>query len=94
MADNAPEFPAQAFNHALALLGVKHIKIRASRPGSNGCVERVQQTLLGECWKAAFARYLTPKHTDLQRDLVRELHIYNTARVHQGRGYLSRRGAV
>jgi hypothetical protein len=38
-----------------------------------------------ECWKPAFARYLTPKYTGLQRDLVRELHIYNTDRAHQGR---------
>jgi transposase InsO family protein len=83
--DNASEYRAQEFNHALADLGVKHIYIRAGRPTSNGCVERVQQTLLEECWKPAFARYLTPKYTGLQRDLVRELHIYNTDRAHQGR---------
>jgi transposase InsO family protein len=76
--DNASEYRAQEFNHTLAELGVKHIYIRAGRPTSNGCVERVQQTLLEECWKPAFARYLTPKYTGLQRDLVRELHIYNT----------------
>lgn len=85
MTDNASEFRSQEFNHALARLGVKHIYIRAGRPTSNGCVERVQQTLLEECWKPAFARYLTPKYTGLQRDLVRELHIYNTDRAHQGR---------
>jgi hypothetical protein len=38
-----------------------------------------------ECWKPTFARYLTPQYTGLQRDLVRELHIYNTDRAHQGR---------
>jgi hypothetical protein len=43
------------------------------------------QTLLEECWKPAFARYLTPKYTGLQHDLVRELSIYNTDRAHQGR---------
>ena len=85
MTDNASEYRAQEFNHTLAQLGVKHIYIRAGRPTSNGCVERVQQTLLEECWKPAFARYLTPKYTGLQRDLVRELHIYNTDRAHQGR---------
>ena len=85
MTDNASEFRSQEFNQALAQLGVKHIYIRAGRPTSNGCVERVQQTLLEECWKPAFARYLTPKYTGLQRDLVRELKIYNTDRAHQGR---------
>jgi len=48
-------------------------------------VERVQQTLLEECWKPAFARYLVPKYTGLQRDLVQELEIYNSDRIHQGR---------
>src|SRR3989442_5565166 len=71
MTDNASEYRAQEFNHTLAQLGVKHIYIRAGRPTSNGCVERVQQTLLEESWKPAFARYLTPKYTGLQRDLVR-----------------------
>src|SRR5438874_83240 len=85
LGEHASEYRAQEFNHALADLGVKHIYIRAGRPTSNGCVERVQQTLLEECWKPAFARYLTPKYTGLQRDLVRELHIYNTDRAHQGR---------
>ena len=85
MTDNASEFRSHEFNQALTQLGVKHIYIRAGRPTSNGCVERVQQTLLEECWKPAFARYLTPKYTGLQRDLVRELHIYNTDRAHQGR---------
>ena len=85
MTDNASEFRAQEFNRTLAQLGSKHIYIRAGRPTSNGCVERVQQTLLEECWKPAFARYLTPKYTGLQRDLIRELHIYNVDRAHQGR---------
>ena len=85
MTDNASEFRSQEFNQALTQLDVKHIYIRAGRPTSNGCVERVQQTLLEECWKPAFARYLTPKYTGLQRDLIRELHIYNTDRAHQGR---------
>lgn len=83
--DNASEFRSQQFNDLLVALDVEHIHIRAGRPTSNGCVERVQQTLLEECWKPAFARYLTPKYTGLRRDLERELLIYNTDRAHQGR---------
>jgi transposase InsO family protein len=83
--DNASEFRSQDFNATLAQLDARHIYIRAGRPTSNGCVERVQQTLLQECWKPAFARYLTPKYTGLRRDLERELAIYNTDRAHQGR---------
>jgi transposase InsO family protein len=83
--DNASEFRSQEFNNALSAVQAEHIYIRAGRPTSNGCVERVQQTLLEECWKPAFARYLTPKYTGLRRDLERELLVYNTDRAHQGR---------
>jgi hypothetical protein len=40
-------------------------------------VERVQQTILDECWKPAFARYLIPKQTGLRLDLERYLRYYN-----------------
>jgi transposase InsO family protein len=83
--DHASEFPSQEFNATLAARDVEHISIRAGRPTSKGCVERVQQTLLEECWKPAFARYLTPKDTGLRRDLERQLLISNTDRAHQGR---------
>jgi hypothetical protein len=48
-------------------------------------VERVQQTLLDECWKPALARYLTPKQTGLRPDLERHLRYDNTERAHTGR---------
>ena len=57
----------------------------AGRPQTNGCVERVQGTILEECWKPAFARYLTPKITGLQRELVAYLCYYNYDRAHTGR---------
>jgi transposase InsO family protein len=52
---------------------VKHRFIHAGRPQTNGCVERVQRTILEECWKPAFARYLIPKYTGLRRDLEQYL---------------------
>lgn len=52
---------------------------------SNGCVERVQETILEECWKPTFARYLIPKYTGLRLDLRRYLKLYNTDRAHNGR---------
>jgi hypothetical protein len=53
-------------------------------------VERVQQTILDECWKRAFARYLIPKQTRLRLDLERYLRYYNTERAHTGRWIRSR----
>ena len=42
-------------------LGARQRFIRAGRPNTNGCVERVQLTILEECWRPAFARSLVPK---------------------------------
>jgi transposase InsO family protein len=61
MSDNASEFRSAVFGQAVATLGVRHTFIRAGRPQTNGCMERVQQTILDECWKPAFARYLDPQ---------------------------------
>lgn len=83
--DNGSEFTSRLFSAALAELGVAHRRIHAGRPQSNGCVERVQRTILEECWRPAFARYLTPKLTGLRRDLEAFLDYYNTDRAHNGR---------
>lgn len=85
MTDNGSEFRAQEFTDTAQALGVKHTFIHAGRPQTNGCVERVQQTILDECWKPSFARYLVPKSTGLARDLVEYLRYYNTDRAHHGR---------
>ena len=71
MTDNAQEFRSAEFDRAVARLGARHLFIRAGRPQTNGVVERVQETILEECWKPAFARYLIPKYTGLRLDLER-----------------------
>jgi len=85
MTDNASEFRAQEFEQAMSGTGAKHVYIRAGRPQTNGCVEKVQQTILNECWKPAFARYLIPKSSGLAADLERYLAYYNNDRAHHGR---------
>ena len=69
----------------MAELGVEQRFIRAARPTSNGHVERLQQTILEECWRPSFARSLVPKLTALTRDLTRYLRYYNFDRAHTGR---------
>jgi|SRR5262245_2189802 len=83
--DNAAEFTSQEFTAALGALGARHRRIHAGRPQSNGAVERVQATVLDECWRPAFARYLIPKLTGLTRELRRYVWYYNTDRAHDGR---------
>jgi transposase InsO family protein len=69
ISDNGSEFRARAFTEELANLGAEHRRIRAGRPTSNGHVERLQLTILEECWRPAFARALAPKSTALRQDL-------------------------
>jgi transposase InsO family protein len=71
MSDNASEFRSATFGQTITKLGARHTFNRAGRPQTNGCVERVQQTILDKCWKPAFARYLIPKQTGLRLDLER-----------------------
>jgi transposase InsO family protein len=85
MSDNASEFRSATFQQTIAALDARHSFIRAGRPQTNGCVERVQQTILEECWKPAFARYLIPRQTGLRLDLERYLRYSNTERAHTGR---------
>ena len=42
MSDNASEFRSTTFQQTIAKLGARHTFIRAGRPQTNGCVERVQ----------------------------------------------------
>lgn len=83
--DNGSEFRARAFRRTLEELGVEHRFIRSGRPQTNGCVERLQSTILQECYKPAFAQYLVPRYQGIQRDLERYLVYYNTDRAHTGR---------
>lgn len=83
--DNGSEFRNHVFDSELERLGAVHTLISPGRPQSNGFVERVQRTILEECWKPSFARYLVPKYMGLRRELERYLRLYNYDRTHNGR---------
>jgi transposase InsO family protein len=83
--DGGTEFRSEVFSGELSRLGAACTRISPGRPQSNGFVERVQRTILEECWKPAFARYLVPKYVGLRRELVRYLEHYNFDRTHNGR---------
>ena len=76
--DNGSEFANHDFGTVVAAAGARQRRIKAGRPTSNGCVERVQLTILEECWRPSFARSLVPKLTALRRDLDEYLDYYNT----------------
>ncbi|HEV2029197.1 MAG TPA: DDE-type integrase/transposase/recombinase [Candidatus Dormibacteraeota bacterium] len=94
MTDNASEFSSREFEETLAQLAVKHVFIRPGRPQTNGCVERVQGTILQECWKPVFARHLVLLPTGLSQELNAYLGYYNHDRAHNGRWTRGRTPAI
>jgi transposase InsO family protein len=85
LSDNGGEYRSTSFRSALADLAVDQTLIRAGRPQTNGAVESLQRTILEECWRPAFARYLHVRFTGLKRDLDHYLTYYNHERAHTGR---------
>ena len=85
LSDNGNEFRGPAFRELLERLGARHSRIHAGHPQTNGHVEALHKTILDECWRPAFARYLYPRYTGLRRELSTYLAFYNYDRVHHGR---------
>jgi transposase InsO family protein len=84
LSDNGNEFKGD-FTTTLERLGARHSRIHAGRPQTNGHVEALHKTILDECWRPAFARYLYPRLAGLRRELDTYLRYYNHDRVHHGR---------
>lgn len=85
LSDNGNEFRGVQFPATIARLGARHSRIHAGRPQTNGHVEALHKTILDECWRPAFARYIYPRFTGLRRELDTYLRYYNNDRVHHGR---------
>lgn len=83
--DNGNEFRAQQFRDTLRNLGIDHRYIRSGRPQSNGKVERVQRTILEECYQPNLIGYVEPSITGLRRDLNTYIGYYNHQRRHYGK---------
>jgi transposase InsO family protein len=84
LSDNANEFMG-VFIDTVARLKARHTRRHAGRPQTNGNVEALHKTILDECWRPAFARYLYPRLSGLRRELDTYLKFYNHDRVHHGR---------
>jgi transposase-like protein len=84
LSDNGNEFKGD-FTATVSKLRARHSRIHAGRPQTNGNVEALHKTILDECWRPAFARYLHPRLAGLRRELDTYLHYYNHDRVHHGR---------
>jgi transposase InsO family protein len=92
LSDNGAEFGRREFAKRLPP-EVRHTQIRSGRPQTNGHVERLHRTILEECWRPAFARFLQVRYSGLKRHLAAYLKDYNHDREHHGRITQGRRPA-
>ena len=78
------------FELLLALEEIGHRTTNIRSPRTNGFVERMNRTLLDECFRVEGRKtwYIEPAET--QRDLDRFLSYYNLERTHQGYGLRGR----
>jgi len=88
LTDNGREFCGLPDQHPyellLAMEEIEHRNTRIRSPQTNGFVERMNRTLLDECFRVhgRTTWYVTP--AEIQRDLDRFMRYYNLERSHQG----------
>jgi transposase InsO family protein len=88
LTDNGREFCGKPDSHPFELLlgleEIEHRTTKVRKPQTNGFVERMNRTLLDECFRVEGRKtwYVTPD--EIQRDLDRFLAYYNLERSHQG----------
>lgn len=88
LTDNGREYCGRPDNHPyelfLQLEDIEHRTTKVRSPRTNGFVERMNRTLLDECFRIAGRTtwYVNPE--EIQRDLDTFLEFYNLKRSHQG----------
>ncbi len=90
LSDNGREFCGRPDQHPyelfLQLEEIDHRTTRVKRPQSNGIVERFHRTLLDEHFRVEGRRTWFETVDEMQTVLDAYLIVYNTRRLHQGRG--------
>ncbi|HEX5702414.1 MAG TPA: IS481 family transposase, partial [Pyrinomonadaceae bacterium] len=88
LTDNGREFCGRPGSHPyellLAMESVEHRTTQVRSPRTNGFVERMNRTLLDECFRVAGRTTWYENVAEIQADLDRYLSFYNLQRSHQG----------
>jgi transposase InsO family protein len=88
LTDNGREFCGRPESHPYELLttmeGIEHRNTRVRSPRTNGFVERMNRTLLDECFRVAGRSTWYEDTAQIQADLDRFMEYYNRQRTHQG----------
>jgi transposase InsO family protein len=73
-----------AFDTACRTEGLEHRRTQPRHAWTNGFVERLQGTILTECWRVVFRQSYFTRLEQLERALQRYLRFYNEERTHRG----------
>lgn len=88
LTDNGREYCGRPDQHPyellLAMEGIEHRTTKVRSPRTNGFVERMNRTLLDECFRVGGRTTWYESVEQLQADLDRFLERYNLRRSHQG----------
>jgi transposase InsO family protein len=88
LTDHGHEFCGRPETHPYELLlaveAIEHRRTRVRSPQTNGFVERMNRTLLDECFRVTGRTTWYVEVEEIQRDLDRFLEHYNLHRSHQG----------
>jgi len=88
LTDNGREFCGKPESHPYELLlaveGIKHRTTKVRSPRTNGFVERMNRTLLDECFRVQGRTKWYTVPDEIQRDLDTFMAFYNFRRTHQG----------
>jgi transposase InsO family protein len=88
LTDNGREFCGKPEQHPyellLAMEGIEHRTTKVRSPRTNGFVERMNRTLLDECFRVQGRTKWYTSPDEIQMDLDVFMAFYNFARAHQG----------
>lgn len=88
LTDNGREFCGRPENHPYELLtameGIEHRTTKVRSPRTNGFVERMNRTILDECFRVSGRTTWFENIEQIQADLDKFITYYNLERSHQG----------
>lgn len=88
LTDNGREFCGVPERHPYELFtnleGIEHRTTKVRSPRTNGFVERMNRTLLDECFRVKGRETWYTSTDEIQRDLDQFIEYYNLRRTHQG----------